>query len=327
MGATRPAVLFSVAGLDGAMASHPKAELHLHVEGTLEPTMALRLAARNGVTLRHRDVEALSASYDFRDLQSFLDLYYECMAVLRTAADFEELLAAYLARAAADGVTRTEIFFDPQAHTSRNVPLAVVMQGLLAAIDDQDEVSVGLIPCFVRHLPVSDALASLHELEAWSDVLLGVGLDSAEVGHPPAAFAEVFETARSWGLHTVAHAGEEGPPAYVWEALDVLGVERVDHGIRCVEDDTLLARLAADGVPLTVCPLSNVRLRCVENLAAHPLPRLLEAGLTVALASDDPAYFGGYVGANYDAVQAAYSWSDADMGRLAAMSLDAAFIG
>ncbi len=309
------------------MSPHPKAELHLHVEGTLEPAMALRLAARNGVTLRHRDVEALSAAYDFRDLQSFLDLYYECMAVLRTAADFEELLAAYLVRAAADGVTRAEVFFDPQAHTSRDVPLAVVMQGLLAAIDGQEAVSVGLIPCFVRHLPASDALASLQDLEPWADLLLGVGLDSTELGHPPSEFAEVFALARSWGLHTVAHAGEEGPPAYVWEALDVLGVERVDHGIRCIEDDALVRRLAADGVPLTVCPLSNVRLRCVADLAAHPLPRLLDAGVVVALASDDPAYFGGYVGATYDAVQVAYGWSEADLGRLAAMSLGAAFTG
>jgi adenosine deaminase len=280
----------------------PKAELHLHIEGTLEPELALELAARNGVRLRHRDVEALRGAYSFSDLSSFLALYYECMAVLCTAQDFADLAAAYLARAREDGVTRVEMFFDPQVHLARGVPLSDVIGGLRAAAARSAASGgprVGLIACFLRDRGPDDAARTLDALAEHAGQLLGVGLDSAEVGYPPGDFAAVFEAARGLGLHGVAHAGEEGPPEYVWQALDLLGVERVDHGIRSVEDRALLRRLAADGTALTVCPLSNVRLRCVPAIEAHPLPALLDAGVNVTVNSDDPAYFGGYVADNY----------------------------
>ncbi len=283
----------------------PKAELHLHIEGTLEPELAFELARRNGVQLPFATVEALARAYEFSDLQSFLNLYYQCMSVLRKPADFADLADAYLQRAARDGVRHVEMFFDPQAHTSRGVPLDDVVAGLREAVQAapaRHGVSAALIACFVRDRPVAEAMHTLEGLAAHLDVIKGVGLDSAEVGNPPGAFREVFAAAEQLGLRKVAHAGEEGPPAYVWEALDVLGVERVDHGIRAAEDQSLLRRLATDRVPLTVCPLSNVRLHCVESLADHPLPRLLEAGVLVTLNSDDPAYFGGYVADNYLAV-------------------------
>ncbi|MCL2419812.1 MAG: adenosine deaminase, partial [Conexibacteraceae bacterium] len=273
----------------------PKAELHLHIEGTLEPGLAFELAERNGIELRFPSVEALTRAYDFADLQSFLNLYYECTAVLRRPADFTDLADAYLQRAAQDGVKHVEMFFDPQAHTSRGVPIDDVVAGLRAAIQAAPQrhgVSVMLIACFLRDRPVAEAMATLESLVPYRDVVQGVGLDSAEVGYPPSAFRELFAAAEELGLRKVAHAGEEGPPAYVWEALDVLGVERVDHGIRAVEDAALLRRLAADQVPLTVCPLSNVRLRCVDSLEQHPLPLLLDAGVLTTINSDDPAYFG-----------------------------------
>ncbi|MDE3131927.1 MAG: adenosine deaminase [Acidobacteriota bacterium] len=306
----------------------PKAELHLHIEGTLEPALAFALARRNGVELRFPTVEALARAYDFADLQSFLNLYYECMAVLQRPADFTDLADAYLARAARDGVRHVEMFFDPQAHTSRGVALDDVVDGLRAAVLEapaRHGTSATLIACFVRDRPVAEALRTLEGLAGHLDVVAAVGLDSAELGHPPSAFREVFAAAEQMGLRKVAHAGEEGPPAYVWEALDVLGVERVDHGIRAVEDDALLRRLAGDRVPLTVCPLSNVRLRCVDSLEHHPLPQLLDAGVLVTVNSDDPAYFGGYVADNYLAIQRAL---DLDLDTLAALarnSLTASF--
>ena len=306
----------------------PKAELHLHIEGTLEPELAIRLARRNGVDLRFRTVEALARAYDFTDLQSFLNLYYECMSVLLTPDDFTDLADAYLARAARDGVRHVEMFFDPQAHTSRGVALDDVVAGLRSAIRDapaRHGVSVMLIACFVRDRPVAEAMSTLEGLARHLDVVSGVGLDSAEVGNPPSAFREVFAAAQELGLHKVAHAGEEGPPAYVWEALDVLGVERVDHGIRAVEDAALLRRIAGDRVPLTVCPLSNVRLRCVDSLARHPLPALLDAGVLVTLNSDDPAYFGGYVADNYLAVHEALGLDLDALAALAQNSLLASF--
>jgi adenosine deaminase len=308
------------------VAALPKAELHLQIEGTLEPDLALALAARNGVTLPYRDVQALRGAYSFSDLSSFLALYYECMAVLRTAEDFADLAGAYLARAKADGVTRVEMFFDPQMHLSRGVPLSEVIGGLQAAAassENKGGPTVGLIACFLRDRGPVDAARTLEALAEHKDHLLGVGLDSAEVGYPPGDFADVFDAARALGLHVVAHAGEEGPPEYVWQAIDLLGVERVDHGIRSVEDPALLRRLAADGTPLTVCPLSNVRLRCVPTMAAHPLPALLDAGVTVTVNSDDPAYFGGYVADNYLALASGLGLGLSDLAALAANSLAA----
>jgi len=304
----------------------PKAELHLHIEVTLEPELAFGLARRNGVGLRYADTEALRRAYQFSDLSSFLALYYECMAVLRTAADFADLATAYLDRARADGVTRVEMFFDPQMHLSRGVPLTEVIGGLRAAAEASAASGgphAGLIACFLRDLGPADAAMTLEALAGHAGELLGVGLDSAEVGYPPGDFARVFDDARALGLHTVAHAGEEGPPEYVWQALDLLGVERVDHGIRSVEDPALLRRLAADRTPLTVCPLSNVRLRCVEAIASHPIPRLLEAGVHVTVNSDDPAYFGGYIADNYLALAEGLNLGHDTLTALAANSLAA----
>jgi adenosine deaminase len=304
----------------------PKAELHLHIEGTLEPELALAMAARNGVRLRHADADALRRAYAFTDLSSFLALYYECTAVLRTARDFTDLAAAYLARARADGVTRVEMFFDPQVHIARGVPLTDVIGGLTAAAV-QSAASGGpqaeLIACFLRDRGPADAQRTLEALAPHAGQLLGVGLDSAEVGYPPADFVKLFNDARGLGLHTVAHAGEEGPPEYVWQALDLLGVERVDHGIRSVEDEALLRRLAADGTALTVCPLSNVRLCCVPAMEHHPLPRLLDAGVKVTVNSDDPAYFGGYIADNYLALAAGLGLDAPALAALAENSLAA----
>jgi adenosine deaminase len=306
----------------------PKAELHLHIEGTLEPELAFALARRNGIELRFASVEALARAYNFADLQSFLNLYYECMAVLLRPSDFADLANAYLERAARDGVRHVEMFFDPQAHTSRGVPLDDVVAGLRSAVLEapvRHGISASVIACFLRDRPVSEAMATLDGLAGHLDVIQAVGLDSAEVGNPPSAFREVFQAAEQLGLRKVAHAGEEGPPEYVWEALDVLGVERIDHGIRAVEDRALLRRLAGDRVPLTVCPLSNVRLRCVGSLEEHPLPRLLEAGVLVTINSDDPAYFGGYVAENYHALQQALGLDMATLEAMARNSLAASF--
>jgi len=310
------------------VAGLPKAELHLHIEGTLEPELAFELATRNGVRLPFADVTELRRAQDFGDLQSFLDLYYACMAVLRTAEDFHDLAAAYLDRAQADGVVRAEMFFDPQEHTTRGVPLSEVVSGLSSAAIESAAAGgpeVALIACVVRHRGPDAALETVQSLEPHRGTIVGVGLDSTELGHPPRLFAPAFAAAAELGFRRVAHAGEEGPPAYVWEAIDVLGVERVDHGIRCIEDAALVRRLAADGTPLTVCPLSNVRLRAVPDLAGHPLPRLLDAGVTVTINSDDPAYFGGYVADNYVAVAEAFGLSEADLAALARASLEASF--
>src|SRR5580704_10008695 len=307
----------------------PKAELHLHIEGTLEPELAFKLAARNGVSLSYRDVEALRGAYSFSDLGSFLDLYYECMAVLRTAEDFADLASAYLARARADGVTRVEMFFDPQVHLSRGVPLTEVIGGLRTAADRSAAAGgphVGLIPCFLRDRGPDDAAKTLEELAPHAGQLLAVGLDSAEVGYPPADFAPVFDAARGLGLHTVAHAGEEGPPDYVWQALDLLGVERIDHGVRCLEDRSLVRRLETDRIPLTVCPFSNVKLRVVDTLEQHPLATMLDQGLRATVNSDDPAYFGGYVGDNRAGVARALALDDEVVVQLARNSFEASFL-
>ncbi len=306
----------------------PKAELHLHIEGTLEPEMLFRFAARNGVETRFTSVDELRAAYEFDDLQSFLDIYYQGAAVLRTEEDFHDLTWAYLERAAADGVRRAEIFFDPQTHTDRGISMETVILGISSAIERGSElgVSTGLILCFLRHLSGEDALHTLEAALPHRSKLLGVGLDSSEVGHPATKFVAAYDLARSEGLHLVAHAGEEGPPEYVWQALDVLGVERVDHGVRAMEDAALVARLVAERTPLTVCPLSNLRLRVVDDMAEHPLPRMLEAGLVVTVNSDDPAYFGGYIGANFGAMIESCELSRDELVTLARNSIEAAFI-
>jgi adenosine deaminase len=306
----------------------PTAELHIHIEGTLEPEMLVRLAARNGVRLPVTDLGELRARYRFADLQSFLDLYYASLAVLRTEQDFYDLASAYLARAAAAGVRRAEIFFDPQTHLANGVPLGTVFAGLSAALADgaaRHGVSADLILCFLRDLGAAAAEETLRAALPFREHFIGVGLDSAEVGHPPSLFRDVYQIARAERLRLVAHAGEEGGPDYVWEALDVLGAERIDHGIRAMEDARLVARLRADRVPLTVCPLSNVALRAVDTLDAHVLPAMLEQGLLACVNSDDPAYFGGYIDDNFEAVRGQLGLDDGHIATLARNSFDACF--
>ncbi|MGK7233385.1 adenosine deaminase [Streptomyces hygroscopicus] len=307
----------------------PTAELHLHIEGTLEPDLAFALAERNGVELPYASEEELRAAYSFSDLQDFLHLYYALMAVLRTEDDFADLTNAYLTRARAQGVRHAEIFFDPQAHTARGVDIGTVIRGIGRALDAAPRtygITTRLIMCFLRDESAASALETFEAARPHLDRIAAVGLDSAEVGHPPSKFREVYARAREAGLKCVAHAGEEGPPAYVWEALDVLGVDRIDHGVRCLEDEALVARLVADRIPLTVCPLSNVRLRVVDRLEDHPLPAMLDAGLLVTVNSDDPAYFGGYVGDNYTAVRDALGLDEATLRTLARNSFEAAFL-
>ncbi|UQA95511.1 adenosine deaminase [Streptomyces halobius] len=307
----------------------PKAELHLHIEGTLEPGLVFALAERNGISLPYATEDALRRAYSFTDLQSFLDLYYALMDVLRTEDDFADLANAYLARAREQGVRHAEIFFDPQAHTARGVPMGTVIRGLARALDGAQEtygISTRLIMCFLRDESAASALETFEAARPYLDRITAVGLDSAEVGHPPSKFAEVYALAREAGLKCVAHAGEEGPAAYVWEALDVLGVDRIDHGVRCMDDERLVARLVADQVPLTVCPLSNVRLRVIDDLADHPLPAMLDAGLLITVNSDDPAYFGGYADDNFTAVREALGLDEEALRRLARNSFRAAFL-
>ena len=307
----------------------PKTELHVHIEGTLEPELVFALAAKHGIALPYVSVAELRSAYRFKDLQAFLDIYYAGTNVLRDAADFHAMTSAYLRRAHADGVVHTEIFFDPQAHTARGVPLGVVMDGMAQALAEARAltgITHRLILCFLRHLPAEDAMRTLEQALPWRDSLTAVGLDSSEVGHPPSKFAAVFERARGLGLLAVAHAGEEGPPAYILEALDLLHVRRIDHGVRCVEDPALVARLARERVPLTVCPLSNVRLRVFDRMADHNLKTLLEQGLCVTVNSDDPAYFGGYLQDNYLAVAAALSLTRAQLAQLARNSIEASFL-
>ncbi|PIP84052.1 MAG: adenosine deaminase [Elusimicrobia bacterium CG_4_9_14_3_um_filter_62_55] len=307
----------------------PKAELHLHIEGTLEPEMMFELANRNGVPLRFKSVEEVRAAYEFSDLQSFLDIYYEGARVLLKERDFYDLASAYFVRAAQDGVRRVEMFFDPQTHTERGVSYETVLEGLSRACEDARSrygISSGLILCFLRHLSGEEAMRTLNGALSSKERLLGVGLDSSERGHPPSKFVEVFARARAEGLRAVAHAGEEGPPDYIRQALDLLKVERIDHGVRCLEDAELVARLKRDRVPLTVCPLSNVKLRVFETLGTHNLRRLLEAGLAASIHSDDPAYFGGYIGENFAAAQKALDLSADEVRTLARNSVEACFV-
>ncbi len=307
----------------------PKAELHLHIEGSLEPEMVFALAKRNGVSLPYASVEALRAAYEFSDLQSFLDIYYAGCDVLREEQDFYDMTAAYLRRAAADNVVHAEIFFDPQSHTSRGVPMKTVIGGIRRALDDgkrEHGISSEIILCFLRHLSEEDAFATLEAAMPFRKEFIAVGLDSGERGNPPAKFERVFAKAREAGLLTVAHAGEEGPPAYITEALDLLKVVRIDHGVRCDEDDAVVERLAKGHVPLTVCPLSNVKLRVFDTMADHNLKRLLDRGLCVMVNSDDPAYFGGYLGKNYEAICEALPLTESDVRKLGENAVVASFM-
>ncbi len=307
----------------------PKAELHVHIEGTLEPELVFELAARNGVRLPYEDVDALRRAYVFEDLQSFLDIYYANCAVLLTERDFYDLTMAYLSRAAAQGVRHAEIFFDPQTHTGRGVSFEACCTGIRRALDDgraRFDLSSGLILCFLRDRSEEDALRTLEAARPFAHQLMAVGLDSAEVGNPPSKFARVFAQARLMGLPGVAHAGEEGPPEYIWEALNVLEVRRIDHGVRCLEDEGLVEQLAAEQIPLTVCPFSNVRLQVFPSLHQHDVLTLMERGLLVTVNSDDPAYFGGYVADNLAAVAEAFDLPRQSILQLARNSFQAAFL-
>jgi adenosine deaminase len=311
------------------IAGLPKAELHMHLEGSLEPEMMFAFAKRNQVSLPWKTLDELRAAYHFRNVQNFLDVYYRAADVLRTEQDFFELTWAYLERVVTDCARHVEIFFDPQTHTSRGVKFDVAVRGITRALREASAslgVSSKLILCFLRHLSEEDAFATLRAAEPFLESFSAVGLDSSEVGHPPAKFARVFEAARSHGLGRVAHAGEEGPPEYVWEALDRLGVQRIDHGNRALEDDTLVARLAAEHVPLTVCPLSNLKLHVVKDFSLHPLRQMLERGLRATINSDDPAYFGGYLADNWLSTAAALSLTRAELVTLAKNSFEASFL-
>jgi adenosine deaminase len=307
----------------------PKAELHVHIEGTLEPEMMVEMARRNGVPVRFGSVAEVRAAYQFTDLQSFLDIYYEGAGVLRTEQDFFDLTYAYLERAAGDRVRRAEIFFDPQTHTERGLAYGTVISGIHRALEsgrDEFGISSGLIMCFLRHLSEESAHETLEQALPFRDLLLGVGLDSSEIGNPPEKFEAVFARARRAGLLVVAHAGEEGPPQYVWGALDVLHARRIDHGVRSEDDPDLMQRLSDEHIPLTVCPLSNIKLRVFPSMAHHNLKRMLDRGLVVTINSDDPAYFGGYVVDNYLAVTKALGLERADVVKLAKNSFNAAFL-
>ena len=314
---------------DALIARLPKAELHLHIEGSLEPEMLFALAARNGVAIPFASVEEVRAAYDFSNLQDFLDIYYQGMGVLQTEQDFYDLTWAYLQRAAADNVRHVEIFFDPQGHTERGIAFETVLNGIEAGLKAGEAelgITYRLILCFLRHLSEAEAFATLDQALPHLDRIHGVGLDSSEVGHPPSKFARVFAKARELGLHVTAHAGEEGPPEYVHEALDLLEVERIDHGNRALEDAALTARLADEGMTLTVCPLSNLRLCVIDRIEASPVKRMLDLGLKVTINADDPAYFGGYVNDNFRAVADALDLSPQDIVRLAENSFTGSFL-
>ncbi len=315
--------------LETLLRGMPKTELHIHIEGSLEPELIFALAKRNQVSLPFPSVESLRAAYDFKDLQSFLDIYYAGASVLLQEEDFYDMTLAYLKRAHSEGVVYAEIFFDPQTHTHRGVSMSTVIAGIdRACVDAKATLGIesALILCFLRHLDEDDALKTLEEALPYKDRLIGVGLDSSELGHPPEKFARVFLKARSLGLRAVAHAGEEGPPAYIWGALNALGAERIDHGVQCIQDEQLLAHLKQTRVPLTVCPLSNVKLCVYENLSQHPMKKLLDMGLCVMVNSDDPAYFGGYINDNYIELFKALELDEEDAIALAACSIEAAFV-
>ena len=311
------------------IADLPKAELHLHIEGSLEPELMFALAERNAVAIPYASVEEVRAAYQFSRLQDFLDIDYAGAAVLLTTQDFHDLAAAYFDRAAADGVVHAEIMFDPQTHTARGVAFDTVITGLLSAMDEAEAkhgMTTKLIMSFLRHLDEADAFETLELARPWLDRIAAVGLDSSELGHPPEKFARVFAAARALGLKAVAHAGEEGPPDYVYQALDLLEIDRLDHGNRSLEDPVLVARLARSAMTLTVCPLSNLKLCVVGDMAAHPIDRMLREGLRATINSDDPAYFGGYVADNYRAIEAARGLTRADLVTLARNSFLGSFL-
>jgi adenosine deaminase len=315
--------------MDAFIRNMPKAELHIHIEGSLEPELMFELAERNGLALRFQSVEQVRKAYQFSDLQSFLDIYYEGAGVLLKEQDFYDMTWAYLGRAHAQNVRHAEIFFDPQTHTERGVDFSVVIDGIHQALVNAERelgLSSRLIMCFLRHLSAEAAMQTLNQALPFRDRIIAVGLDSSEVGHLPEKFTAVFDEARAKGFLTVAHAGEEGPPQYIWQALDLLKVSRIDHGVRCVEDPKLVQRLAAEQVPLTVCPLSNVKLRVFDTIEQHNLKELLDLGLCATANSDDPAYFGGYVNENFLAAHKGLGLQRDDLHRLARNSFHASFI-
>jgi adenosine deaminase len=313
----------------GFLKGLPKAELHLHIEGTLEPELAFRLAKKHGVALPYGSVEELRGAYQFSDLQSFLDIYYAGASVLRDVDDFHDLTAAYLQKAHEQGVVHVEIFFDPQTHSERGIPFRTVLEGITRALREGEEdfgITHRLILCFLRHLSADDAMRTLEEALPYIDFITAVGLDSSEKGHPPSKFTAVFDRARREGLLTVAHAGEEGPPEYIYEALDLLKVKRIDHGVRSEEDPKLVERLVRERMPLTVCPLSNIKLKVFDAVEDHTIKRLLERGLCVTVNSDDPAYFGGYLLENFVAIERGLGLTQAELTTLARNSFEASFL-
>lgn len=315
--------------LNALIAALPKAELHLHLEGSLEPEQLMQFAERNRVELAFKTLDEVKAAYNFSNLQDFLDIYYQGMSVLLTEADFHDLTDAYLQRCQADNVRHVEVFFDPQGHTERGLPFSTPIEGILSALDaakDKYGISYKLIMCFLRHLSEDEAFETLEQATPYLDRIHGVGLDSSEVGHPPAKFERVFAAARDKGLKLVAHAGEEGPPEYVYEALDLLKIDRIDHGNRLLEDPELISRVKAEGLTLTVCPLSNLSLCVVDDLKDHPLKRMLGLGLRATINSDDPAYFGGYVNQNYRETAAAIGLTPAEIITLARNSFTGSFL-
>ena len=317
------------ARLKALAAALPKAELHLHIEGSLEPELLFELAQRNSIEIPFASVEDVRKAYEFSELQDFLDIYYQGMAVLITERDFYDLTYAYMKRIAADNVVHVEIFFDPQGHTERGIAFDTVMRGITTALADAEEklgISSHLIMCFLRHLDEADAIKTLEQALPWQDHIIGVGLDSSELGHPPSKFQNVFAQARAAGFKCVAHAGEEGPPEYVWEALDLLTIDRLDHGNRALEDSQLIDRLVADEITLTVCPLSNLKLCVVDDMVAHPMKTMLDAGLAATVNSDDPAYFGGYMNQNFDALIDALELDEGDIRTLVENSFRGSFL-
>lgn len=307
----------------------PKAELHMHIEGSLEPELMFKLAKRNGITLPYASVEELRAKYDFNNLQEFLNIYYQGCAVLQTEQDFYDLAWAYLEKAKQDHVVHTEIFYDPQSHTDRGIPFATAINGLYRAFDDAQKqlgISFHIIACFLRHLPEQAALDLYPEILKHQDKILGIGLDSSELGHPPEKYQHVFAQAKKDGFKVVAHAGEEGPADYVKQAVELLHVDRIDHGNRCLDDDILTAQIAHKGLALTVCPLSNLKLRVVKDLKDHPIKKMLKKGLLATINSDDPAYFGGYVNDNYSQLAEAVGLTEDEVFTLVENSFKASFL-
>ena len=315
--------------MDTFIKNLPKIELHVHIEGTLEPEMMFSLAKRNHIQLPYKTIQDIHAAYQFTNLQSFLDLYYQGARVLQTEEDFYDLMFAYLKKAHQQNVRHAEIFFDPQTHTQRGIPFEIFMRGLMRAKEDaQHQLGIrsALIMCFLRHLSPEDAIKTLEQARPFREMILGVGLDSSEVGRPPSLFKDVFIRAQDEGYRSVAHAGEEGPPEYVWEAINLLDVKRIDHGVRSLEDPTLIDYLVEHQIPLTVCPLSNIKLCVFDDISQHNLKKLLDLGVRVTINSDDPAYFGGYMNENFSATQEGLHLSKEDLFQISTNTINAAFL-